>query len=93
MDKSATVTGFKFQTSMQLGQKLHKNYFKNYKNMPRAVKRRQVTKGTWTVGIDDSEVPVTGKEVIVTRKEGTVKKRSFKAKGEGVKIKDKTRFR
>lgn len=61
--------------------------------MPRAVKRRQVTKGTWTVGIDDSEVPVTGKEVVVTKKDGTVKKRLFKAKGDGVKIKDKTRFR
>ena len=78
---------------MGLDQKPQKNYLKNYKNMPKAIKRRQVTKGTWTVGVDDNEIPVMGKEVVVTKKDGTVKKRVFKAKGEGIKIKDKTRFR
>jgi len=58
---------------------------------------RTKEKGTWTVGIDDKEVPVTGKFVLVTNADGTVRRNHFKAKGnlpDGTKIKinEKTRF-
>jgi len=61
-------------------------------------KRRSVEKGTWTVGVDDKEVPVTGKKVVVVGRDGMVKRSKFSAKGElpdgtKMKIKDKTRFR
>lgn len=61
-------------------------------------KRRSSSKGTWTSEVDGQEVELTGKQVIVMNKDGTVKRRAFKAKGElpgGVKmkVKDKTRFK
>jgi hypothetical protein len=59
---------------------------------------RTKEKGTWTVGIDDKEVPVTGKFVLVTNADGTVRRNHFKAKGNlpdgtKVKINEKARFK
>jgi hypothetical protein len=70
------------------------------KNPPKVVKRfgreKTINKGTWTVGIDDKEVPFEGKETVVT-KNGVVIKKKFKAVGNApdgakIKIKDKTRI-
>jgi len=59
---------------------------------------RTKEKGTWTVGIDDKEVPVTGKFVLVTNADGTVKRNHFKAKGNlpdgtKVRINEKAKFK
>ena len=62
---------------------------KKYKNGG----KRKVTKGGFDIEIDGKTYVVDGKLVEKIRKDGTVKKRKFKAKSPVAKIKDVTRYK
>ncbi len=61
-------------------------------------KKREVERGSWTAEVDGQQVELTGRQVIVYNRDGTVRRKAFKAKGEladgtKMRVKDRTRFR